>query len=145
MLMKRIALIASVIMMSATYGWGQCNDQLVDICYPTIEGYTYLKDFKFRLKPASEAQTNPTARFQIILSKNTKYLLTACDAKENEGKVIFQLFDQTGLLASSYNPQTQKHYESIEFLCKKSGLYYIAYTFEDQKQGCAIGMVAFER
>ena len=123
----------------------QCNDQLVNGCYPTIDGYTYLKDFKFRLKPASEAMPKPKAKFQLILSKNTKYLLTACDAGEYEGKVIYQLFDASGLLASSYNPQTKKHYESIEFVCKRSGLYYLAYTFEDYKKGCAVGMVAFER
>ena len=123
----------------------QCNDQLVNGCYPTIDGYTYLKDFKFRLKEASEANPKPTAKFQLILSKNTKYLLTACDANEYEGNVIYQLFDATGLLASSYNPQTKKHYESIEFVCKRSGLYYLAYTFEDYKTGCAVGMVAFER
>lgn len=123
----------------------QCNEQLVNVCYPTIDGYTYLKDFKFRLKEASPENLKPTAKFQLILSKDTKYLLTACDAEEYEGKVIYQLFDATGLLASSYNPQTKKHYESIEFVCKKSGLYYLAYTFEDNKKGCAIGMVAFQR
>ena len=123
----------------------QCNEQLVNLCYPTIDGYTYLKDFKFRLKEASAENPKPTAKFQLILSKDTKYLLTACDAEEYEGKVIYQLFDASGLLASSYNPQTKKHYESIEFVCKKSGLYYLAYTFEDAKKGCAIGMVAFQR
>ena len=123
----------------------QCNEQLVNKCYPTIEGYTYLKDFKFRLKEGSTENPKPLAKFQLILSKDTKYLLTACDAEEYEGKVIYQLFDASGLLASSYNPQTKKHYESIEFVCKKSGLYYLAYTFEDNKRGCAIGMVAFAR
>ena len=123
----------------------QCNEQLVNKCYPTIDGYTYLKDFKFRLKEASTENPRPTAKFQLILSKDTKYLLTACNAEEYPGKVIYQLFDASGLLASSYNPQTKKHYESVEFICKKSGLYYIAYTFEDNKKGCAIGMVAFQR
>lgn len=123
----------------------QCNEQLVNKCYPTIDGYTYLKDFKFRLQEATEENPKPRAKFQLILSKDTKYLLTACDAEEYEGKVIYQLFDASGLLASSYNPQTKKHYESVEFVCKKSGLYYLAYTFEDNKKGCAIGMVAFQR
>jgi hypothetical protein len=122
----------------------QCNDKLVDKCYPTLGDYTYLKDFKFKLKPGSSTTPKPTAKFQLILSKNTKYLLSACNAEEYPGKVIFQLFDQNGLLASSYNPQTKKHYETIEFLCKKSGLYYLAYTFEDAKEGCAIGMIGFE-
>ena len=97
------------------------------------------------MKAKSEASPKPTAKFQLILSKDTKYLLTACNAEEYEGKVIYQLFDASGLLASSYNPQTKKHYESIEFVCKKSGLYYLVYTFVDYKRGCAIGMVAFER
>ena len=118
---------------------------MVNKCYPSIDGYTYLKDFKFRLKEASAENPRPTAKFQMILSKDTKYLLTACNAEEYPGKVIYQLFDASGLLASSYNPQTKKHYESVEFVCKKSGLYYIAYTFEDNKKGCAIGMVAFQR
>ena len=123
----------------------QCNEQLVNKCYPTIDGFTYLKDFKFRLKEGSEANQRPTAKFQLILSKDTKYLLSACNAEEYEGKVIYQLFDASGLLASSFNPQTKKHYESVEFVCKKSGLYYLSFTFEDNKKGCAIGMVAFKR
>lgn len=143
--MKRILIIALLVFCGSQISRAQCNDQLVNKCYPNITGYTFLKDFKFRLKEGGPGNEKPTARFQLILSKNTKYILTACDAEEYEGKVIFQLFDQTGLLASSYNPQTQKHYESAEFLCKKSGLYYIAYTFEGAKRGCAVGMIAFER
>ena len=143
--MKRHVVLIFLSVLMAGGLSAQCNDQLVNNCYPTIDGYTYLKDFKFRLKPASDANPKPTAKFQLILSKNTKYLLTACDAQEYDGKVIYQLFDASGLLASSYNPQTKKHYESIEFVCKRSGLYYLAYTFEDYQQGCAVGMVAFER
>lgn len=144
-LMKRFIIIALLVSWFATDVNAQCNEELVNKCYPTMAGFTYLKDFKFRLKETSEATPKPTAKFQLILSKNTKYLLTACNAEEYPGKVIYQLFDASGLLASSYNPQTKKHYESIEFVCKKSGLYYIAYTFEDYKKGCAIGMISFER
>ena len=143
--MKRLFAVVACFTSMIVASNAQCNEQLVDKCYPTIDGFTYLKDFKFRLKAASEVNQKPIAKFQLILSKDTKYLLTACNAEEFEGKVIYQLFDASGLLASSYNPQTKKHYESIEFVCKKSGLYYLAYTFEDYKQGCAIGMVAFER
>lgn len=142
--MKSLLTILVAVFM-ASVASAQCNEQLVNKCYPTIDGYTYLKDFKFRLKEASEANPKPTAKFQLILSKDTKYLLTACNAEEYPGKVIYQLFDASGLLASSYNPQTGKHYESVEFVCKKSGLYYLAYTFEGNKKGCAIGMVAFQR
>ena len=39
----------------------QCNEQLVNKCYPTIEGYTYLKDFKFRLKEGSTENPKPLA------------------------------------------------------------------------------------
>lgn len=142
--MKRLIALLTVLFAAAGLR-SQCNEQLVNTCYPTINGYTYLKDFKFRLKEASTENPKPTAKFQLILSKDTKYLLTACNATEYEGKVIYQLFDASGLLAASFNPQTKKHYESIEFICKKSGLYYLAYTFEDNKQGCAIGMIAFQR
>ena len=144
--MKRVyALIVllSVFTLSADLSMAQCNDKLVDKCYPTLGDYTYLKDFKFKMKSGTAEKPNPTAKFQLILSKNTKYRLTACNASEYPGKVIFKLFDQNGLLASSYNPQTKKHYETVEFICKKSGLYYLAYSFEDAKSGCAIGMIAF--
>ena len=143
--MKKFIVITLLITWFATDVNAQCNEQLVNKCYPTMSGFTYLKDFKFRLKEKSEATPKPRAKFQLILSKNTKYLLTACNAEEFPGKVIYQLFDASGLLASSYNPQTKKHYKSIEFVCKKSGLYYIAYTFEDYEKGCAIGMISFER
>ena len=138
-----IATIACMVLVTALSA--QCNEQLVNKCYPTIDGFTYLKDFKFRLKEGSEANQHPTAKFQLILSKDTKYMLTACNAEEYEGKVIYQLFDANGLMASSFNPQTKKHYKSVEFVCKKSGLYYLAFTFEDNKKGCAIGMVGFKR
>ena len=129
--MKRLILITLISGWFVGGSFAQCNETLVNKCYPTMSGFTYLKDFKFRLKEKSDATPKPKAKFQLILSKNTKYKLTACNAEEYPGKVIYQLFDASGLLASSYNPQTKKHYESIEFVCKKSGLYYIAYTFED--------------
>ena len=145
--MKRVyALLGllSLLIVTPDITYAQCNDKLVDKCYPTLGDYTYLKDFKFKMKAGTAEKPNPTAKFQLILSKNTKYRLTACNASEYQGKVIFKLFDQNGLLASSYNPQTKKHYGTVEFICKKSGLYYLAYSFEDGKEGCAIGMIAFE-
>ena len=79
--MKRFIIIALLTSWFATDVNAQCNEQLVNKCYPTMAGFTYLKDFKFRLKEKSEAAPKPKAKFQLILSKNTKYLLTACNAE----------------------------------------------------------------
>jgi hypothetical protein len=121
----------------------QCNDQLLASGAELLEKYTYLKDFRVRLKKGKKNEI-PEIRQSIILSKGTKYRLVSADAEEFPGKLIVSLFNSSGLVASNYDPGSKKFFSGIDFTCKQSGLYYVVMSFEDGKEGCGVAVLGFE-
>ena len=72
----------------------QCNDELLEEPAALLEKFTYLRDFKIRMKKAKKNQLAPTAAYSVILNKGTKYrFITNSDASQ-DGQVIMELFDR---------------------------------------------------
>lgn len=134
------ALTFTFLVSSASFG--QCNDQLLDMGLESIEKFTYLKDFKVRLKKSKKSKP-AVAQYTVVLSKGTKYRFSTANASEFEGKLIFDLFDDSGLVLSSYDKTSSKSYSVVDFTCKKTGRYYIAFYFTQGQQGCGIGVLSF--
>jgi len=124
--------------------YAQCNNQLVTICSGHLnKKATYLKELKVRLKAKESGKKAPVARYVLMLSKGTHYRFSICNAKEFSGKAVIQLYDNNNrLLGSSYNPSTKKHYPAFDFLCNKSAVYKVLVSFENGKEGCAVGILS---
>jgi hypothetical protein len=126
----------------AAPSFAQCNDQLLDTSLGAIEKFTYLKDFKVRLKKSKK--TKPAvAQYTVVLSKGTKYRFSTANASEFDGKLIFDLFDDSGLVVSSYDKTNNKSYSVVDITCKKTGRYYVAFYFTEGKEGCGVGVLSF--
>ena len=39
--------------------------------------------------------------------------------------MIFSLHDNSGIVTTSYNKKSGKHYPAFEIICNKSGIYYL--------------------
>jgi hypothetical protein len=122
------------------------TDDLVSSCVLSAgENTTYLKDFRIQLPKAAPGGSAPVYKANMYLMKNMKYRFSVCNAPESNGELVITLYDQGKVLISSYNPGTGKKYNSVDFICNKTGLYTIWYDFVDGEQGSGVGVVCMIR
>ena len=146
-----ITLIAAFAIMSFSYQkvQAQCRQQMVYTC-ATKGQSIYLRDFNTKLKNTrNSSQTG--ARWTIVLNKDAHYRFNLCTPEGFEKKVILTLYDsqnpeKTRPYGSSYNSKTGKYYSSFDFICRKSGMYYVSIRFKEgvtDKKTCAVGILSF--
>lgn len=124
--------------------FAQSEDALVKACAAAAgDDATYLKDFIVVLDAAAPGEKYPTAKYSMVLSKNTEYRFSICTAPDSQGKGIIQLFDSNRLLGSSFNAATGKEYPGFNFKCQKTGVYHVFVSFQEGKSGKAVGILSF--
>ncbi len=125
------------------FGYGQCNEELVNKSAELLKDYTYIKDIKVSMR-----QSNPptTQRYSIILSRGTRYRITTINAEEYSGELVLKIFGQKGIMVvSNYNPVKDKIYKVLDYTCKSSGQYFIEVSFKDGREGCAVCVIGFHQ
>ena len=78
-----------------------------------------LKDFVVELDAVGADGIAPEQRYTMVLSKNTEYRFTVCNAEGSEGKAILTLFDMNKLYGSTYNPATGNSSNRSTFNARK--------------------------
>lgn len=123
---------------------GQEQDKLVSLCVrESGDDAAYLKDYVVKLPKATSKDKVPVAKHTLILVKNTHYRFTVCNSEKYPGKGIIKIYDTKGLIASNYNKEKDKIYNSIDFICKKTGPYTVFISFKDGKQGMAVSILSY--
>lgn len=117
----------------------QRDDRIHDCASRAGEGTIYLKDFIVNLPEAQPGEQPPMYRQGIILRGNNIYRFNLCN---EQGQAIIRLYDSSNLLVSSFDPKTDKEYNPINFMCRKTGQYNIIITFKDGKGGEAVGIMS---
>ena len=141
--MKKYILTLSISLLTLGSLFSQCNSSLVTICSAKLpDNATYLKELKVKLKPKEAGKAAPVARYSLMLSKGNHYRFSICNATEFDGKAIIQLYDKDRLLGSSYFAKTGKHYPAFDFVCQKTAVYKVMISFENGKEGCAVGILS---
>ncbi len=136
----------AILLYTSQNSWGQSGSKLVELCNSVAgDDATYLKDFYVELDAAGPEGKAPEQRFTIVLSKNTEYRFTVCNAEGSQGKAILQLYDVSKLYASTYNSQTGQIFQSFNFQCQKTGAYHLIVSFLDGKKGSAVVIASFVR
>jgi hypothetical protein len=92
------------------------------------EGAIYLKEFVVSLPKAEKGEHTPMYRQAVILRGNNIYRFNICNEK---GKAIIRVYDSANMLLSSYDQKTDKEFNPINFLCRKTGQYNIVITIRD--------------
>ena len=103
------------------------------------EGAIYLKEFVVDLPKGDKGERPPMYRQAVILRGNNIYRFNVCNDK---GKAVLRIYDSSNMLLSSFDQKTNKEYNPINFLCRKTGQYNIIITFQDNKAGEAIGIMS---
>ncbi len=96
------------------------------------EGAIYLKEFVVSLPKAEKDQSPPVYRQAVILRGNNIYRFNLCNDK---GQAVIRIYDSSNMVVSSYDTRTNKDFNPINFLCRKTGQYTIMINFHDGKAG----------
>ncbi len=103
------------------------------------EGAIYLKEFVVSLPKAGNDERPPMYRQAVILRGNNIYRFNVCN---DRGHAVIRIYDSANMLLSSYDAKTEKEYNPINFLCRKTGQYLIVITERDGKAGEAVGIMS---
>ena len=103
------------------------------------EGAIYLKEFVVSLPKAVKDQAPPVYRQAVILRGNNIYRFNFCNDK---GQAIIRIYDSSNMVVSSYDTNTGRDFNPINFLCRKTGQYTIMINFKDGKPGEAVGIMS---
>jgi len=103
------------------------------------EGAIYLKEFVVSLPKGDKGETPPIYRQAVILRGNNVYRFNLCNDK---GQSIIRIYDSSNMVVSSYDTRTDRDFNPINFLCRKTGQYTIMINFKDGKAGEAVGIMS---
>ena len=145
--MVRLFATASVcvaMLMSAKTSSAQCGLALKDevMKMKEIGQSTYLKDFRVRLEPVTTSKKQKE-EFSILLNKGTHYRFTVKADSACTDQVVLKLYDFTKFYGSNYDESDGMSYNSFDFFCAKTQVYYISLSFAAGKEGCAAAIVSY--
>ena len=136
-----ILLITSIIIQGS---FAQAPELMIDSCAAAAgDNATYLKDFVVILPAATDEQNPPIARYPLVLSKSNIYRFSICNSRESKGVAVLQLYDSNRLIFSSYNKDTGEEFNPFNFMCQKTGIYHVFISFEEGKEGQAVGILSY--
>ena len=115
------------------------KERVQDCASKSGEGAIYLKEFVVSLPKAVKDQAPPVYRQAVILRGNNIYRFNLCNDK---GTAIIRIYDSSNLVVSSFNARTDKDYNPINFLCRKTGQYTIMINFKGGKAGESVGIMS---
>lgn len=140
--MKTILLTLSFLLVTGSLLSGQDDQQIIKCLANSGSEAKYLKDFRVQLGKA-EAVSELRFKANISLWKDMKYRFTMCNLEQSKGSLILNMKDDASkLVLSSFDQNTGKAYGSVDFICKKSGIYQLSYDFTNEKQGSGVGLIS---
>ncbi|QQS52315.1 MAG: hypothetical protein IPM71_06150 [Bacteroidota bacterium] len=128
--------------LSATL-YAQSDMELVGQCAASAGDVTFLKDFVATLDAGTPGGKPPQVKFSLVLSKNTNYRFSICNAPDSEGEAVLQLYDLNMLQGATYMESLGKDFPYFDFKCQKTGVYHVFIFFKDGKPGKAAGIMSF--
>ncbi len=128
----------------------QCKQQVVYNCATDNGKAIYLRDFNTKLRKGAEGEESGT-KWAVVLNQGTHYRFNLCAQDGFENSIELVLFDAkhpelTGPYAVSKASNDPKTNNRFDFICQKSGTYYVSIRFKDGVEGkksCAVGVLSF--
>ncbi len=114
-------------------------DEIMDCAAKAGPSAVYLKDFQVNLPAAVAGEKPPMYQQAIVLRGNNLYRFNICNTK---GESVIRIYDSSRMMLTTYDAATQKDFNPIQFLCKKTGPYNIVITTKDGKAGEAIAIMS---
>ena len=118
---------------------GDRKKRVMDCASDAGEGAIFLKEFVVSLPRKDSDEPQPMYREPVLLRGNNVYRFNICNDK---GRAIISLYDNSRMFISSYQAGTNRNYNPINFLCRKTGTYYIVVTFKNGRAGETVAIMS---
>jgi hypothetical protein len=147
--MKKLAIIivlTSLFTLAFEYSaQAQCKQQFVYTCARKGGNAIYLKDFNTKLKNDTKTADNGT-RWTTVLNEGIRYRFILCIPEAEDNDIIMTLYDSQHPEKTKPWNSTEGGKEMFDFICRRSGMYYISIRYTDdskKRKTCAVGIQAF--
>ncbi len=141
-----LILITLIFMTMSFYKEDKCvNQSMTKEGNERLKKYTMIENFPFHFKEKRKKDPVEYKKQVITLNRGVKYKFYAVRNSEYEGLPVVTIYNNEKmefLIASTYNFNTKKFYNEVEFECKTTGNYCLAMSFLDGLEGCALGVHA---
>jgi hypothetical protein len=121
--------------------WAQCDQAFIDKCASNSE-VKYIKHFRIRFTESKADVGQSEGQFSIMLNKGNHYRFLVCNDDTKPGHTIIELSNDFSNFGGNYNGQEDKEYSAFDFLCTKTGPYYLKMKFKDGREGCGVCVVS---
>ncbi len=134
--MKKV-FILSILLISifSISGSAQCGEDLLKTALKEMGDTQYIKDFTINLMQDKKDVKTGYVKFSVILNSRSHYKFNTVNGVGNPEKVIMQLYDGDKLLHSNF--ANGKMYDAIEYVCRKTKVYSLVFSFKGGAEGCA--------
>jgi outer membrane lipoprotein-sorting protein len=134
--MKKI-LVLSILFLSvfSFSGSAQCGEELLKAALKEMGDAQYIKDYTINLNQENKDTKTGYVKFSVILRSNSLYKFNTVNGSGNPEKVILQLYDEDRMLISNF--EGGKIIDAPQFLCRKSKVYSLVFSFKGGAEGCA--------
>ncbi|MDH6307165.1 hypothetical protein M2451_002399 [Dysgonomonas sp. PFB1-18] len=137
-----LCLIAICLCLCRGQASAQCDNTLVDkAVMQSGANAVYLREFKVKFDGLEKGKI-PSAKYPVLLSKNTTYRFNVCDAEGFDGEVILELYLKDKLVGSTFETKTSSNLQHFDYTCSKAATYEVVMSFRDGKAGCAAGVLS---
>jgi hypothetical protein len=139
--MKRtlFLVIGLFFLLISNVAFAQCDQAFLDACSNQPDA-KYIKHFRIRFTEASNTKTQSEGQFTIMLNKGSHYRFTTCNDPTKPGVTIIELASDVAKFGGNSSGGTD--YKAFDFLCTKTGPYYLKMYFRDGKEGCGVCVIS---
>ena len=116
----------------------QCDNEFINKCASSGGEAKYIKHFRIRFAEAPNIKKRSEGNFTLMLMKGNHYRFMVCNDPTKPGSTIMELSNDFSQFGGNYNAQTNSEYRAYDFVCSKTGPYYIKMFFKDGKEGCGV-------
>lgn len=113
----------------------QCGDDLLKTALKAMGTSQYIKDFTVEMVKEKKDTKTGYVKFSVFLNSKTQYKFTIVNGESNAENIILQLKENDALKASNFH--NGKMYEEFQWVCNKSGIYQLYFSFKGGQEGCA--------
>lgn len=136
--MQKIYLVCLMMFIAVANSFAQCDQAFIDNC-SSNEGAKYMKHFRIRFTETMKGKNVSEGKFAVMLNKGSHYRFFVCNDATKPGKTIVELSsDMSGSCGGNVNPSTGVEYKAFDFMCNKTGPYFLKMHFKDGKEGCGV-------
>jgi hypothetical protein len=138
--MHKFLISAFLILLSITWinTYAQCDQAFINKCSTSGGNAKYIKHFRIRFGEAKNIKKRSEGKFTLMLNKGNHYRFLICNDPAKPGATIMELSNDFTQFGSNYNSKNNTEYKAFDFICTKTGPYYIKMFFKDGKEGCGV-------